>query len=322
MTTTIEHAVSILPWMPPSEAMAIPAPYISKPLIDSFFEGRNARTLAGYRQCLRDFQAFMGVSTIGQAVDLLLAGGHGQANEIALSYRASLIERGLAPGTINHRLTSLRALVKFARTIGKVAWRLEIPNIPYEAYRDTKGPGTEGVRRLLASIKGDSVKAIRDRAILLTLFTLALRRAELASLDLSDLEAGTIAVMGKGRTQKVTLTLPSITRDALASWIEVRGSEPGPLFVRLNSNRAGLERMSGTAIYKVVRETGEAIGLRARPHGLRHAGITEALDSTGGDVRAVQKFSRHRNINVLFIYDDNLSDMAGEVSGKVAAAVA
>lgn len=36
-----------------------------------------------------------------------------------------------------------------------------------------------------------------------------------------------------------------------------------------------------------------------RPHGLRHAAVTEAFDRTRGNVRAVQRFSRHRDLSVL-----------------------
>jgi len=67
-----------------------------------------------------------------------------------------------------------------------------------------------------------------------------------------------------------------------------------------------------------VRRLGAAAGVRARPHGLRHAAITAALDATGGDVRAVQKFSRHRDVRVLQRYDDNRRDLAGGVARRVA----
>ncbi len=62
----------------------------------------------------------------------------------------------------------------------------------------------------------------------------------------------------------------------------------------------------------------EGLGL-GRPHGLRHAAITEALDLLGGDVRRVQRFSRHRDVRVLNAYDDNRQDLAGEVARIVAA---
>jgi integrase/recombinase XerC len=64
---------------------------------------------------------------------------------------------------------------------------------------------------------------------------------------------------------------------------------------------------------------GTKAGLTVRPHGLRHLAITSALDLTKGDVRAVQKFSRHRDMRVLNTYDDNRRDLAGDVARLVAA---
>jgi integrase/recombinase XerC len=58
--------------------------------------------------------------------------------------------------------------------------------------------------------------------------------------------------------------------------------------------------------------------VKARPHGLWNAAITEALDLTGGDVRAVQRFSRHRDVRVLQRYDDSRRDLAGDVARRVA----
>jgi len=42
---------------------------------------------------------------------------------------------------------------------------------------------------------------------------------------------------------------------------------------------------------------------------------------TGGNVRAVQRFSRHRDVRVLERYDDNRRDLGGEVAKQVAASV-
>jgi len=121
-------------------------------------------------------------------------------------------------------------------------------------------------------------------------------------------------------SQQITLTLPEATVGALRAWLEFRGTEPGSLFV--NFDRAGKgERLTGTAIYRLVRELGHKSGITARPHGLRHAAITEALDLTRGDVRSVQRYSRHRNLQTLLVYDDNRQDLAGEVAKSVSARV-
>ena len=55
-----------------------------------------------------------------------------------------------------------------------------------------------------------------------------------------------------------------------------------------------------------------------RPHGVRHASITDALDCTNGNIRVVQRFSRHRDLRVLTRYDDNRRDLGGEMARLVA----
>jgi len=164
---------------------------------------------------------------------------------------------------------------------------------------------------------------MRDRALLRCLFDLGLRRAEVLNLDMEDLdrEAGTVAVLGKGRTSKVKLTLPPETKKALDAWIGVRGAAPVPLFCSMNQTHPRKGRLTAIGLYGMVRELGRKIGLKVWPHGLRHAAITEALDLTGGNVRAVQRFSRHRDVRVLERYDDNRRDLGGEVAKQVAASV-
>lgn len=290
-------------------------------LVETFLSGKSRLTLEAYRRDLEDFRVFVHARSVEEAARELLSGGHGPANETALRFRAELMARGLAPATVNRRLTALRSLVTLARTIGLVPWTLEVPGVESVAYRDTRGPGQAGYRRLLAVLDARvDAKGRRDRAVLHLLYDLALRREEVVRLDLADLdlEAGTLLVLGKKRTQKERLTVPAPTREALAAWVAVRGTEPGPLF--LNFDRAGKgERLTGRSVHRLVRELGLEAGVgTVRPHGLRHAAITEALELTGGDVRRVQKFSRHRDLRVLTVYDDSRTDMAGEVAALVA----
>jgi integrase/recombinase XerC len=117
------------------------------------------------------------------------------------------------------------------------------------------------------------------------------------------------------------LTLPPETRNALEAWIGVRGGAPGPLFCSMNRAKPGKGRLTAIGLYGMVRELGRKLGMKVWPHGLRHAAITEALDLTGGNVRAVQRFSRHRDVRVLERYDDNRRDLGGEVAKQVAASV-
>ncbi len=284
-------------------------------LVQAFLSGRNALTIRAYRQDLADFASHVGAGDADDATRRLLVMPAGDANALVLGYRNVLVERGLRPATVNRRLAALRAMVKLARTLGLVSWSLEVENVKSD-HGDMRGPGTAAIRKALAMLaRRPGAKARRDTAILRVMHDLGLRRGEVVSLDVGhvDMSAGMIAVLGKGRTARATLTLPPETRDALVAWIEARGNEPGPLFT--NFDRAGKgSRLTGTSLYRLVK----GLGL-GRPHGLRHAAITEALDLLGGDVRRVQRFSRHRDVRVLNAYDDNRQDLAGEVARIVAA---
>ena len=290
-------------------------------MLDDFFAGLKPNTLRTYRQGLADFASFVGAADANQAAGILMAGGHGEANHLALAYRANMVERDLAANTINNRLAALRSLVKLARTLGMIGWTIDVGSIKARPYRDTAGCGATGYRRLLEYLdrRGDP-KAIRDRAIVRLLFERALRRNEVASLDVDhlDLDAGTVSVLGKGHTDRESLTLPEPTRRALADWLAIRGAEPGPLFTNLDRARKGTGRLTGAGIWAIVTALGEATGQIVRPHGLRHAAITKALDATGGDVRAVQRFSRHAKVDTVLVYDDARRDLGGDVAKLVA----
>ena len=59
-------------------------------------------------------------------------------------------------------------------------------------------------------------------------------------------------------------------------------------------------------------------GSKSRPHGLRHASLTAALDANNGDVRAVQQHARHASPQTTMRSDDNRRDLAGQVAASLA----
>jgi integrase/recombinase XerC len=216
---------------------------------------------------------------------------------------------------------TLRSLVKLANTHGLVTWTLPVESVPVPPYDDTRGPDRDGFLTLLEAASAQpGPKGLRDVALLRLLHDLGLRRSEAVRLDVDDVDlpGNRIVIAGKGRTPREWVSLPEPTRAALATWLEARGSEPGPLFV--NFDRAGKgHRLSGAAVYHIVGWLGAKAGLAVRPQGLRHLAITTALERTNGDVRAVAKFSRHKDLRALSRYRDHRPDLAGNVAAFVAA---
>ena len=292
-------------------------------LEQSFLPRLTPNTRRAYARDIDDFSAWLGVPDSASGAALLLASDAGGANDLVLRWQTSLVASGAKAATVARKLAAVRSLVKAARLVGMIGWKIEVESPKVEPYRDTAGPGLDGVRRLLAAVRGAGPKARRDRAILHLLFDLALRRGEVATLDLEhlDLDQGRLSIKGKGRDERQWLTLPASTRHSLESWLEVRGLEPGPLFTNMDRARKGSGRLAPQSIYRIVHTLGQRAGLGdVRPHGLRHAAITEALDQ-GNDIRTVARYSRHRNIQTLVIYDDNRQDLGGKVAAAVAASI-
>ena len=149
---------------------------------------------------------------------------------------------------------------------------------------------------------------------------LGLRRAEVSGLDLGDLAGAQLEVRGKG-DKTAQITLPAQTRAALDSYLELRGREGGPLLRATDpgaARRGTGGRLSPASVYRIVRRRAAAAGVKAWPHGLRHTAITAALDASGGDLRAAQRYSRHADPRTLMLYDDNRADLGAPLAAAVA----
>lgn len=322
-------------------------------LLRAFLAGKRETTLRAYRRDLVDFRDFVGgllrpeprATGLEAAVERLLGLGPGPANELVMEYKAHLMERKLAPATINRRLAALRSMMKLGRTLGMVNWTLEVPNVSSQSYRDMSGPTDAEFRKMLAAVKGRGPKAKRDRAILRLLNDLALRRAELVSLDVEHVfldliptgrlkaagpgtptdesRGATVSVLRKGRSQREILSLPRETQAALRKWLRMHPAGKGALFRNFARARKGDGRLTGTAIFQIVHGYGLRVGLKnMSPHRLRHGAITKAVreaQAHGIGIEKVLHFSGHKNLATLLKYVDNLRNMQGQIAQLVAA---
>jgi integrase/recombinase XerC len=307
--------------------VAIPAarrPLDAEGLIERWKEGRSPQTLRAYANDLQTVASWTKTRSVGAAVSALLSMDQGEANELVRSYRSALTDQGVAPATINRRLSSLRSLVALGKECGYVSFDLATKNVRAEAYRDTRGPEPDVMVLLLEYAKAQphTAKAARDVAICLLLgYGRALRRGEVVALDFEhfDPRGNRLSVLRKGKRERKLLSLDPVVTTRLRAWVALRGKEPGPLFLQVGKGGGVLagRRLSGDGIHKILQTMGAKLGSVIRPHGLRHAAITAALDETNGNVRAAREFWGHSSVEVLMRYDDNRKDVGGEVASKV-----
>jgi integrase/recombinase XerC len=150
----------------------------------------------------------------------------------------------------------------------------------------------------------------RDLAILSVLCGAGMLRAELTHLDLSHVEGAQLMVIGKGsKWRQAHLGLEAVA--ALASWLAVRRSAPGALFLpshRSGSLRPG--RLSIEAVARVISRRTVVAGVgMLRPHDLRGALATRLL-KTGVDVLLVQRILGYRSVATTQIYDCRIDSAA------------
>jgi integrase/recombinase XerC len=266
------------------------------------------------------FQSVVGRSASPETIAAFLQLAPGQANAVVLQYKANLHQAGFAPATINNRLAAIKSLIDHAKTVGRCNFDLkQVHGVESRAYRDTTGVEPAVYRDAINTIDRSTDKGKRDYAIARLLWDNALRRVEIERLNLGDYQRPKLWIRGKGREEKEIIDLSVKSIQALDEWLMARGScsDNDPLFIALDRHSYG-KRLSGRSIDRnVVKEFGVETKVLS-PHKVRHSTITAALDRTNGDVRKVQKFSRHRKIDTLLIYDDNRLGMQGEVTDTVA----
>ena len=283
---------------------------------------RSPNTRRAYSKDINDF--FRVIVDRQPTRDLVLEFLHleqTQAVRVVMDYKSKLIEKKLKPATVNRRLAAIRSLTAIGRKIGVCNYTLEdVKAEKYQAYRDTTGIDKDAIVRVLnlakkarvANTHRSRLKGIRNYALLRLLWGNALRRGEIAATNISDFDklAATLLIIGKGSNgEKQTINLPPKTAIAIAQWLKARGeeNEAAPLFVAVDNANYG-KRLSGNAIYTMVDKLCAAAGISKKmsPHRIRHSAITAALDASDGNIRKVQKLSRHKDINTVMTIGDKL----------------
>jgi site-specific recombinase XerD len=180
--------------------------------------------------------------------------------------------------------------------------RIELPKIPT---RQIKIVEYADVERLLAAPDGNNLTALRDRAVLETLFSTGLRVSELCALDrFINLERGEISIRGKGEKLRMVF-LSNRAREAIKTYLSKRQDADPALFVSISRGKTPkiLGRIIPRTVQRLVNKYSRAAGIsqKVTPHQLRHQFATDLL-MNGADLRSVQELLGHSNISTTQIY--------------------
>ena len=276
------------------------APAAADPQIDRFIDavwledGLADNSLAAYRRDLLDLANWLRPRPLAEA------------DEQALTSYLAARHPTTRASTANRRLASLRRFYRWALREGSIK---DDPTLRLSgARRPARFPKTISetqVDTLLAAPEGDAPLAVRDRAMLETLYATGLRVTELTGLKLVELSLadGLVRVVGKGSKERV-VPIGEAARDSLTRYLKVArpallaGRSCDAVFV--TGRGAGMTRQM---FWKLIRRYAHKAGIAAplSPHGLRHAFATHLLNH-GADLRVVQLLLGHADISTTQIY--------------------
>src|SRR5271170_3746228 len=281
------------------------------PELEWFANITNPKTRRAYKNDVGEFSDFTGLRQPAELRTITRA--H------VVAWRKHLESRALASSSIRRKLSALSALFDYLCEHNAVAGN------PVDGVKRPLANGNEGstpalgdaqVRKLLNAPSEDTLKGVRDRAILATLLYHGIRREELCRLRVRDIQSrqGVLHFRVKGKRDKVRFVpVHTMAQRLIEQYLALAGhaaDTSGPVFRPVSNNRTGnLDRaLDPASVYRnIVVKYGLETGISAQVnglcvHSLRATAATNAL-SHEADIAKVQEWLGHANVSTTRLYD-------------------
>jgi integrase/recombinase XerD len=227
---------------------------------------------------------------------------------------------GLGPRSTARHLSAARGLCKFLMREGVLrSDPTELAARPRFGRKLPRALGEGEMVTLIEAPPPDTLRGLRDRAMLSLMYAAGLRVSELVSLTLGDVDRarGIVSAFGKGKKRRL-VPLGEVALDHLTAYLEARAADAaakaaglGGKAGRAKSDKASPilfpsprgGKLTRQAFWKIVGRTARGAGIRGHvhPHQLRHSFATHLL-SGGADLRSVQTLLGHANVATTEIY--------------------
>lgn len=151
----------------------------------------------------------------------------------------------------------------------------------------------------------------RLRAFVGLLALQGLRQVEIIRLDVRDLDlvSKTAFVQSKGRDDKEPISLHPETVKALKEYLKTNKIADGPLFTSQSNNHKN-QRLTTRAVRGIVKQILKELGIEKTTHGFRHFFTTTLIKTYKGDLLEVAQYTRHKSLEMLQVYNDNIKKEA------------
>jgi len=254
------------------------------------------KTLENYTLWLNRFLDFVWDMEVGDLKSLQV-----------LDYRIKLNQSGLNKKTINYHIVAIRSFLKFCakNDIDCISPdKLELSKIPPREVSFLTQEEVDRILQMPSEVNIDNtLKKLRDEAILLFLYGTGLRVTELVNMEKKQIsiDSKQFSVIWKwSKIRSVFMT--KVAKTSLEKYLELRIDKFPHLFINLSHNWFG-NKLSRNSIEEIVRKYSELawISKKVTPHTLRHSFAT-SLIKKWADIRAVQTLLGHASITTTQIY--------------------
>ena len=258
-------------------------------------------TISSYRKDVLDFYAFMsGFKEDGsfseQSLKLV-------DYDDLRAWMIFLLESGKSRRTVNRKMSAMQSFFKFLVNIE------ELSSNPLQGHKVLKAEkkvqipfSKEELELLNRDADFSSFTSSRNEVIIDLLYTTGMRRAELISLCLKDLdwEQRQLKVLGKGSRYRILPIIES-TAVKIKKYLEFRREIPTEAEELLITEKGN--KCYPNLVYRVINSylSNVTSKLKKSPHMMRHSFATHLLDE-GADLNTVKELLGHSSLAATQIY--------------------
>lgn len=277
--------------------------------------GRSPNTIAAYRNDLTQFAGFL-QEQIAQRLESWADLSPPLIEEYLRHLNAH--ENDYSSATIARKLAAIKRFCEFLHTNGHIAANFaKSVRLPKVAKSPPRAMGVAEICKLLAEpAKSHSPQAVRDKALLETLYATGMRVSELVDLDVSDVDlaADSICCDGSGKHSRVlkingtaASALDSYLRDARDQLVTNRNERA--LFL----NHRG-QRLTRQGLWLIIKRYVQQVGIETpvTPHTLRHSFAAHLLDS-GAALREIKERLGYAHLSSTQVYQQMANGAASEL---------
>lgn len=228
------------------------------------------------------------------------------------AYKAHLSKRtDLSVSTKNKLLTSARIFLKEMSRTGQLPFDITLNTKCFSQSKKHKKEGLndDEIELLVEKLRSLplTAKNCRLKAAICLLGFQGLRQCEVVRLDVSDLDlANKIAyVRGKGMDDKEPVNLHPATATILLEYLKFGKIADGAVFVSWSNNGRN-QRMTTNALRMIIKDFLMPLEIHKSVHGFRHYFTTKLIKTYKGDLLEVARYTRHKSLEMLQVYNDNI----------------